>query len=1060
MKKLLLLISFCITFFVSYLFAGTTGKIAGRVIDAETGEPLPGANVIMDAIWFDDIEVDMGTKVGAASDPDGYYFMINISPGEYSLKVTMMGYAVTTVNKVKVEIDRTTNLNFSLKIQAIEGDAIVITADKEVLKKDLASSQSNISASQIKDLPVANITEVVALNAGSEGMSIRGGGTDEVQFMMDGVALRDERTNRPVTGLALSSVQEILIQSGGFNAEYGDLQAGVINVVTKEGDVNKYSGTITFKYSPPAAKHFGISVYDPNSYFLRPYLDTAVCWTGTANGAWDEYQREQYPEFDGWNTISENTLKNEDPYDDVTPAGARQLFIWQHRRTGYIEKPDYNMDAGFGGPVPFLSKQLGNLRFFTSFRNEKNMYLVPFTREGYYDYSWSLKMTSDVSSSIKLTGSAFIKKINATCASQVGGPDYYYSPDGVAEDFQQYSQAEDMIWMKDYWNNSDITNRSFSLKMTHILSPKTFYEGTLEYSDTKYDTYRARLRDTTRYYDIGLNYNVDEAPYGHDYRLVYSNNSMLMGVKANARDSTKTSKVRARFDVTSQINRFNQVKTGLELVAYNYKMNYGGENPTLPSVITWNKWERSPLQAAIYIQDKLEFEGWIATLGLRGEYLSPGGQFIDIDSLGVYNKKYFSTDYNTTLNFPEADVNSRFTLLPRLGISHPITINSKMYFNYGHMRQRFSPDQLYGTRRYLSNQMNYFGDPELPLEKTVAYELGYDHALFDAYLVHIAAYYKDKTEQSSTIRYTSADNKVDYYRYKSNYYQDIRGFELELRKNAGKWFTGFFNYAYMVSTYGYFGYRRYYENPSTQSDYIHNTENFYQTKPLARPRINLNLAFHTPRDFGPKTMGQNFFGGWDLTLTSTWKGGEYLTWNPGSQPGIENNVQWVDYVNSDLLVNKTLSVNTIHLAFVLEVQNLFNLKYMTRYGFVEGPDYTNYMMSLHLPESVGNKLGYGNIPGDDRPGTYRKSDVEYVKMIGVTDVTGITNPKSNAIYYESNTQRYLEFSSEAGEWAEVAQSRINQIKEDKAYIDNPNNTSFMFLNPRDIYIGLRLSFDF
>ena len=78
-------------------------------------------------------------------------------------------------------------------------------------------------------------------------------------FQMDGVTLRDPRNNQPITGVALSAVQEVSVERGGFNAEYGQVRAGIVNVVTKEGASSAYHGNIIAKVSPPTQKYYDIS---------------------------------------------------------------------------------------------------------------------------------------------------------------------------------------------------------------------------------------------------------------------------------------------------------------------------------------------------------------------------------------------------------------------------------------------------------------------------------------------------------------------------------------------------------------------------------------------------------------------------------------------------------------------------------------------------------------------------------------------------------------------------------------------------------------------------------
>ena len=143
--------------------------------------------------------------------------------------------------------------------------------------------------------------------------------------------------------------------------------------------------------------------YDPNSYFNRPFTDPAVCWTGTRNGAWDAYTQQQYPAFQGWNAISLATLGDKDPTNDLSPQAAQRLWEWQRRRDGDITKPDYNIDLGFGGPIPLVGSSLGNMRFFVSHVREQDMFIVPLSRDAYTDNRTQLKLTSDITSTMKLT---------------------------------------------------------------------------------------------------------------------------------------------------------------------------------------------------------------------------------------------------------------------------------------------------------------------------------------------------------------------------------------------------------------------------------------------------------------------------------------------------------------------------------------------------------------------------------------------------------------------------------------------------------------------------------
>jgi outer membrane receptor protein involved in Fe transport len=136
----------------------------------------------------------------------------------------------------------------------------------------VATSVVDVSDNEISQLPAVNVQDVISMQAGVQRMAIRGGGAGEALFMLDGVTMRDPRNNQPVMKVALSTVKEISVERGGFNAEYGQVQSGIVKVVTYEGKRKGYSGSINVRFTPPAPKYYrggGIpDVNDPTSYWL------------------------------------------------------------------------------------------------------------------------------------------------------------------------------------------------------------------------------------------------------------------------------------------------------------------------------------------------------------------------------------------------------------------------------------------------------------------------------------------------------------------------------------------------------------------------------------------------------------------------------------------------------------------------------------------------------------------------------------------------------------------------------------------------------------------------
>ncbi len=991
------------------LFGGTTGKITGNVVDAESGLPLPGANVLIE-----------GTVLGGAADLEGYFAILNVTPGSYTVRVSMIGYEDVVVQDVIVKIDLTTTQRITMRTAAIGLEEVVVVAKRPVIARDVSASESNIEAKKMESMPITSVTDVIGLQAGVQGLSIRGGDSRQTAFIVDGFIQADERSNIPITIVSLTTIQEVKIQTGGFNAEYGNIRSGVINIVTREGDKNHYTGAISLNIRPPKQKYFGNSVYATDSYFMRSYLDPEVCYSGTNSGAWDQHTQEQYPNFAGWDFVSQSTLLDSDPSNDLTPEGAMRLFKWQHRRQGDIKRPDYVVDAGFGGPVPYVGDLLGGLRFYASYRETQEMFIIPLTRDNYKENVGRVKLTSDLTRDMKLT-------LTGQYGEERSSSPYAWTttPTGsvLRSDYEIADAARaELLYMPGWYSPAAVYRTMLGAQFNHILSSKTYYEINIQHSINRYDTREMALRDTSKVIEVLPGYYVDEAPYGFwGYSVGSVGDNIILGGWMNlGRDKSIISTTQMRFDYVSQLNRRNQFKSGLQMVFNDYDINSSTVNP---GMTTWNRdqiYRVKPYRIGGYVQDKLEFQGFVANLGLRLDYTNANTVFY---SLNEYDNMYkVGNGALIEEEAPTEDAKPRWAVSPRLGISHPITEDSKLYFNYGHFYTEPSSTYRFRIQREYNGSVTSIGNPNLNQEKTVAYEVGYSHNLFNQYLINIAGYYKDITDQIGWITYQNINSSVNYSKSDNNNYEDIRGFEITLDKRAGNWFTGFVNYSYMVSTSGYFGLQRYYEDPNLQREYM--MQNPALDRPHPRPYFRANFDLHSPADFGPAIGGLYPIGGWNLNILGTWQAGSFTTYNPDYilGPGVINNVQWKDTYAIDLRLIKTIRVAGTQIQLYADVSNLLNTKFLSYAGFADSRDWDNYVKSLNFDWEKG--VEHGN----DRIGEYRGWDVAYDPL-------------------ESNPNNDPEIAA-----------RNDERKENKSYIDMPNFQTFTFLNPREIKFGVKISF--
>jgi outer membrane receptor protein involved in Fe transport len=414
-----------------------------------------------------------------------------------------------------------------------------------------------------------------------------------------------------------------------------------------------------------------------------------------------------------------------------------------------------------------------------------------------------------------------------------------------------------------------------------------------------------------------------------------------------------------------------------------YKARSKAEVATLPPPSDWFslQYKAYPVLGSFYIQDKIELQGMIANLGVRADYFNTNTTNYFVNPWSPYYGQQYATVFTDSV--PQAPVKGMVKFSPRIGIAFPISVDAKLFFNYGHFRSYPMNTDLYGQLRGPNHIITKVGNPAVLMPKTVAYELGVEIGFDDTYLLQITGYYKDVVDQLTSVKYVSSGS-ISYSTIKNQNIADIRGLELKLEKRQGEWFRGWVNFTYMSTNNGDIGRGTYFEEEerNVREGFL-NYDASYR-KPVPQPYARANLEFMTPSRLG------DLLGDWHLSLLPTWKTGSYSSYSPTGidLPEFANNIHWPDYWNVDMRLTKSLNALGVDWSIYLEAENLFNFKNFnpsSYYGFSDSYDRDSYLRSLHLPLYSGAVYqAAGLTAGDDKVGDLRSDAKPYINDPNLT----------------------------------------------------------------------------
>ncbi len=741
MRKTLLLILFLFTFIA--ITAQQRGGISGKIIDSSNNDPLPGVNVIL-----------KGTYYGAASDLNGNFSITGITPGSYTLEISLIGYRTVQYTGVQIQANKTVDFDVKMEETVLTlGQDVVVVGDRPLVDVEETQSKRTISREDIEMAIVENISDLVVQQSGviksDNAIHIRGGRSYENAFLLDGVSVQD-----PLAGtgfglqLSANAIEEVDVITGGYNAEYGQATSGVVNVRTREGGSN-FRGYFSYKKDNLGNKNsfsvFNIDILEANLSGPEPFTGILL------------------------------------PAMGINIPGEISFFL-----NFYMGLSDGITQGYYKGTANQLySSTFGGTRF--ALRSENSWF-------------WLGKITYKIQPTMKLDYSFNQSvSINQNSQSLQSNLEYVEPSPGYQYEFQN---------ILDNANVFTHMNRFHSIGWTHTLNTKTFYEIKLNhfFTNLRADANGKRWFDYQEPLDIP-NFPIEYYNQNRDTVGVIPGDGFWdVGNPFTWRDH-HLEEITLRGDLTSFFDEKNKFKAGFtfkfsEMQVIDIYKPWVGELGLNNDIYTVH-----PASGSFYAQDNINFSGMIINFGMRMDYWFPG-KFVDD---AVENPDVITIPDETRERYRENTYswfgNRRWKarLSPRLGISHPVSDNQTLFFSYGHFSKWPRPQFVYAKLNPVSAQSSFqrFGNPNLSPETTVAYELGVKTQFTQDDVLTITAYYKDIFDYIRTRTALISSARFAAQRFTTYVNQDYarsRGLEVEYKKRIGRWFSGAASFSYAIIT--------------------------------------------------------------------------------------------------------------------------------------------------------------------------------------------------------------------------------------------------------------------
>ncbi len=702
------------------------GKIRGKVTDAGTGEPLVGANVIV-----------VGTSMGAATNIAGEFVILNVRAGTYSLRSTYVGYQSITISNIRVNEDLTAEVNFQLPAEGVTVSTVEIVAERPLINKSATNAVRIVDQEFFQKVPARGINTAIATQPGvvvqGGAIYIRGGRADEVGYRMENVGIADALFGGRAVSITAEAVEQVQVQAGGFNAEYGGANAGLVTTQLRTGDPER--------------------------------------WKVSVLAETDNYTKQNNEALGGYSY----------GYSDLTATLGGPLPMWKKLRLFFGIQNTFYRDNNVGVRAPY------------SFTGSNAVVTDP--GFGVYHPTVARPDTLNIDVGANAIGGSDNRWIFSGTALFDFTPVQLRLAGSYSTQEERSNTFLGNIFNLNRLPYNTATDGFGNLRLSHVLSPTMFYEVNLNYFVNTFATMDPDFReDIMSYGDTTANKKAGYTLRGQSLNFptwglwggafginqpgtqiagYESRNQQAFGGRVDFTAQVKQHELKFGGEYTQyKIRRYNPVSelqwarqrdeitdpedleislakaggTGADTYGYDV---YGRE---IEDDVIYNggllyMGPRKPVFAAAYAQDKIEFSDIILNLGLRWDYIDPNSKDVDDPS----QLSFTTEDLIKSELIKETEATSAIS--PRIGFSFPVTDRTVFHAQYGKFIQQTKLRDSYVSASNMAGIIKggFFVQGTwgwgLKPTRTTQYEIGFSQQVSDVASFDVTAFYKDIQDQ-------------------------------------------------------------------------------------------------------------------------------------------------------------------------------------------------------------------------------------------------------------------------------------------------------------------------